>query len=184
MDAARIPPENALGKCAWCRKKIGDDVPVFSVGARKRPGADLSAFEGHGVRMKLASRRRDVIALVPPVDSGARRDGYDLVFLVCSEECGTALKSATEEDIRLGDSLFGSFEEMEDEELSESAMEERMRFFDDDGNELNPNLIAKPSLCVSCAKDDDPTEVVLCALNRLDQKGEDDFKCGAYVRKG
>ena len=26
-------------------------------------------------------------------------------------------------------------------------------FFDDDGNALNPDLVAKPDLCVSCATD-------------------------------
>ncbi|MBN2290850.1 MAG: hypothetical protein JXM70_00405 [Pirellulales bacterium] len=58
------------------------------------------------------------------------------------------------------------------------------RFFDDDGNELNPDLVAKPSLCVSCAKDGDPNEEILCTLNRLDQQDEDDFKCEAFVAKG
>jgi hypothetical protein len=58
-----------------------------------------------------------------------------------------------------------------------------MRFYDDDGNEVNPNLIPKPSLCTTCAMDDEPDDEGLCALNRLDQAGEDDFKCGAYVRK-
>ena len=103
--------------------------------------------------------------------------------MVCSEKCGFALKSAMESEIRLGDSLFASVEDMKNEDLSEAAMEERMRFYDDDGREVFPNLIAKPSLCVSCAKDDDPREASVCALNRLAQQSEDDFKCGAYVRK-
>ena len=58
-----------------------------------------------------------------------------------------------------------------------------MRFYDDDGTEINADLIAKPSLCTSCANDDDPTEEVLCTLNRLDQQGEEEFECGAYVSK-
>ncbi len=33
-----------------------------------------------------------------------------------------------------------------------------IRFCDDDGAEINPDLIAKPSLCASCAKDEDPSE--------------------------
>lgn len=61
--------------------------------------------------------------------------------------------------------------------------ENTTKFFDDDGNELNPDLIAKPSLCTSCAKDDDPGQEMLCALNRLDQQGEDEFLCGAYTPK-
>ena len=56
--------------------------------------------------------------------------------------------------------------------------------YDDDGNKINPDLIPKPALCVSCKKDDEPgEEEILCALNRFDQQGEEDFKCGAYVPK-
>lgn len=55
------------------------------------------------------------------------------------------------------------------------------KFFDNDGNEINPDLASKPSLCVSCAKDGDPSEEILCTLNRLDQQDEDDFQCEAYV---
>jgi hypothetical protein len=42
-------------------------------------------------------------------------------------------------------------------------------FFRDDGTEINPNLIRKPGLCVSCRKDDDPQEEILCTLVRADQ---------------
>ena len=58
-----------------------------------------------------------------------------------------------------------------------------MRFYDDDGTEVNPDLIAKPSLCTTCAKDDDPAEETLCTLNRFDQQGEEEFQCYAYVPK-
>jgi len=64
-------------------------------------------------------------------------------------------------------------------------MEDRpFKFFDDDGTELVPDLVPKPGLCLSCAKDDDPAEEILCTLNRLDQRDEDDFCCFAYVAKG
>ena len=56
-----------------------------------------------------------------------------------------------------------------------------IRFYDDDGTEVNPDLISKPSLCASCVKDDDPSEEPLCSLNRLDQQGEEEFRCDAYV---
>ena len=58
-----------------------------------------------------------------------------------------------------------------------------IRFYDDDGTEINPDLIPKPSLCTSCEKDDDPSEESLCTLNRLDQQGEEEFQCDAYVSK-
>ena len=56
--------------------------------------------------------------------------------------------------------------------------------YDEDGNEINSDLIAKPSLCVSCRKDEDPSEEVLCLLNRADQQGEPEFLCDAYEPKG
>jgi hypothetical protein len=56
-------------------------------------------------------------------------------------------------------------------------------FYNDDGSEINPDLIVKPSLCVSCRKDGDPSEEVLCILNRADQQGEDEFCCYGYEDK-
>ena len=57
------------------------------------------------------------------------------------------------------------------------------RIFDDDGAEINPDLISKPSLCVSCKKDGDPSEEVLCNLTRADQQDEEEFECFAFERK-
>jgi hypothetical protein len=62
--------------------------------------------------------------------------------------------------------------------------DDRLQFFDDDGEEIDPDLVAKPGLCLSCAKEDDPREGPLCALIRLDQDGEEDFRCDGYVRRG
>ena len=56
-------------------------------------------------------------------------------------------------------------------------------FFWDDGTEINPGLIAKPSLCVLCRKDDDPDEEILCTLTRADQQGEAEFECFAFEPK-
>ena len=57
------------------------------------------------------------------------------------------------------------------------------KFFNDDGTEVNPDLIPKPSLCISCRKDGLPDEEILCNLNRMDQQGEEEFVCGAYEPK-
>lgn len=59
-------------------------------------------------------------------------------------------------------------------------MDNRMKYFDDDGNELNPDLFPKPQLCLSCKKNDDPNEEILCNLTRLDQRNEPEFICFAY----
>lgn len=54
-------------------------------------------------------------------------------------------------------------------------------FYRDDGSEINPELVSKPSLCVTCRKDNDPNEEILCILNRADQEGVSKFICHAYV---
>jgi hypothetical protein len=57
-------------------------------------------------------------------------------------------------------------------------------FYDDDGNEINPELIPKPGLCITCKKDEAlGKEEILCILTRNDQKGEKDFECDAYEPK-
>ena len=58
-----------------------------------------------------------------------------------------------------------------------------MKFYDDDGTEITPDLVPKPGLCLSCAKDDDPAEAPLCMLNRFDQQDEDEFRCFAFERR-
>jgi len=58
------------------------------------------------------------------------------------------------------------------------------KYFDDDGAEINPDLIPKPDLCISCKKDEQPgEEEILCNLTRADQQGSKDFYCEAYEPK-
>ena len=56
-------------------------------------------------------------------------------------------------------------------------------FFYDDGTEINPDLIVKPSLCVSCKKDNIPSQEILCTLTRADQVNEKEFRCEAFELK-
>ena len=61
--------------------------------------------------------------------------------------------------------------------------EDISQFFNDDGTEVNPDLIPKPSLCISCKKDGLPNEETLCSLTRVTQQGDDEFICEAYEPK-
>ncbi|MDA8693475.1 hypothetical protein N9L92_05370, partial [Saprospiraceae bacterium] len=53
-------------------------------------------------------------------------------------------------------------------------------FFDDDGFEVNMDIIPKPSLCISCINNDNPKEELLCNMTRNDQKDDQEFICFAY----
>lgn len=55
-------------------------------------------------------------------------------------------------------------------------------FFDDDGYEINTDLLKKPSLCITCLNDDNPKEEMLCDMTRYDQKDDKEFKCYAYKK--
>jgi len=58
-----------------------------------------------------------------------------------------------------------------------------MPYYDDDGNELNPDLVPKPALCTMCMNDDDPHEEILCTLTRFDYRDGEEFKCFAFESK-
>ena len=53
-------------------------------------------------------------------------------------------------------------------------------FYLDDGTKVDPNLIHKPGLCLTCANDNDPAQEMLCTLTRIDQMDDDEFICEAY----
>ena len=56
-------------------------------------------------------------------------------------------------------------------------------FFDDDGFEINTELIKKPSICLLCENDDNPEEDLLCNMTRYDQKDNNNFVCFAYKKR-
>ncbi len=56
-------------------------------------------------------------------------------------------------------------------------------FFDDEGYEINSELIKKPSLCLICINNDDTKEEILCNMTRYDQRDEDEFNCFAFTKK-
>lgn len=55
--------------------------------------------------------------------------------------------------------------------------------FNDEGFEINTDLIKKPDLCILCVHDNDPNEELLCNMNRYDQKNDAEFKCFAYKKR-
>jgi hypothetical protein len=97
---ARRPRQKKAGLprsiCAWCGKSIPHDVEVWAIGARVRPGID----PGKGPIIHLALAGKTVPAIVATKDSEAKREGYDLVFMLCSLECGKSLREAFEEGLR------------------------------------------------------------------------------------
>jgi hypothetical protein len=86
--------EKLLHICAWCLQPISPGSETFGFGAKARRGIDLADKEGQFVSLKLAIPNRIVVALVPTSTSTAKAEGYDLVFITCSESCAEDLKDA------------------------------------------------------------------------------------------
>lgn len=70
------------------------------------------------------------------------------------------------------------------EEEQKKYAKEINGFYDDNGNKIDPESLPVPGLCIICQKHqvDDWDENVLCILNRLDQRNEDNFKCGSFEK--
>ena len=97
----QIPATEVIKACAWCRTRIPPDAEHIAISARVRLGVDLRGTEGTAVPLALVSIPKTIYAIVPPRDSPARKDGKDLVFVVCSDHCGIALQTALGEDLQL-----------------------------------------------------------------------------------
>lgn len=102
----QVTLEDALGVCAWCGKQIPEGSEVFSIGARFRPGVEVE-HERNVIELALTPTRK-ALAIVPTEDSEARRAGYDLLFVLCSEECGTSLRRVLQGQIDIFESRLGA----------------------------------------------------------------------------
>jgi len=98
-----IPDEDALGKCGWCDSRIYEDTEVFSLGATLRSEVDLSEYQSHCIEVALVSREKTVNMMVTAEGSEAKKDNMDAMFMICSEKCGSKLKTALKEEISIGD---------------------------------------------------------------------------------
>jgi hypothetical protein len=67
--------------------------------------------------------------------------------------------------------------------IDEMDMTKICGIFDDDGYEINTDLIKKPSICLICMNDGDAKEELLCNMIRFDQRKDDEFKCSAFRKK-
>src|SRR5262245_20005263 len=91
--------------CGWCGRKIPPDTEVFGGGGMARPGVDFTTHAGHGLPVRRAVADKIVLVAVPGLDSEARREGHDFVYLTCSPACAGNLKAAFEDDIEMGKRL-------------------------------------------------------------------------------
>ncbi|MCI0461440.1 MAG: hypothetical protein L0Z62_31200 [Gemmataceae bacterium] len=93
--------ERFQSTCGWCGKTIPPDTEVFGGGGKVRPGVDLSHKAGQVLPLYLSRLAKTVLVAVTGLDSQARREGDDFVYMTCSEACASCLRAAFESEIEL-----------------------------------------------------------------------------------
>jgi predicted nucleic acid-binding Zn ribbon protein len=96
--------EKVMSRCAWCGSTIPSDSEIFGLGVKAKPGIQVE--EGSVMEVLLFSANKTVLGIVPMNDSQAKREGKDLLFMICSESCGAALKKELQKQIELIESIL------------------------------------------------------------------------------
>ena len=102
--------EKWMEVCAWCGKKIPPDHEVLALSAKATGDVDLSAAAGTIVPIYFVLADKTIPTMIAALDSPAKKDGKDLLFMVCSETCGDALQPALAEEVDLGRQFRERFE--------------------------------------------------------------------------
>lgn len=88
-------------RCSWCMKNIKEDKPCFGLNVKFKEGIDINEDEGKIISLHLTSRNTSVPFIVVAIGSEAKQQGIDGIFAICSEKCGTKMKTTLDKEIDL-----------------------------------------------------------------------------------
>ena len=93
-------------KCAFCGKKIPGKAEVYGLGARLSEEFKYREAVGRATAVRISAGGREIECMVVADGSQAKLEGWDLIFMVCSEGCGLDLKALLGEEKRLFDEIM------------------------------------------------------------------------------
>ena len=92
--------------CCWCGEGISQDSPVYSLSAAFRQDVEVS-IEKEAYVIKVAvpksmdsTQYASLWATVTGRESDAKKEGTDLIFMLCSKKCGSELKKILQTEIK------------------------------------------------------------------------------------
>jgi hypothetical protein len=94
--------ERFQSACGWCGKHIGEDEPVVAVGARVHEDIDLSLVAGKVIELTFEMSGKTILAGVAGLESEAKAEGKDVIFMTCSDKCGQQIQTAFAEELARG----------------------------------------------------------------------------------
>ena len=92
--------------CCWCGEEISQDSPVYSLSATFRQDAEVPVEKEAYVIEVMVPKSMDstkytsLWAIVTGRDSDAKKEGIDLIFMLCSKKCGSELKKILQTEIK------------------------------------------------------------------------------------
>ena len=95
------PYEQFVSTCGWCGGSIHPGQEVFGGGGKARPDFDISGLAGQILPVRLDTIGKTVLIGIAGLDSEAKSDGKDFVFMTCSEACAIKLRQAFQSAIDL-----------------------------------------------------------------------------------
>ncbi len=112
MKWSELMGPGPMGRCFWCEKSVSQK-PVYALGGSFRPGVEHPPSRDDGYLVKLAmSGNMDAAevkwlwAIVAGSESEAKKEGFDLLFMLCSEVCGEELKKTLQSEIKSFDAII------------------------------------------------------------------------------
>jgi hypothetical protein len=132
------------GDCQLCGRPL-DLERLAGVQGRMAPGEDVSESAGGTVTLDISGF--PIVAVVPNPDSPARAQGIDVIMLVCSHDCASAIRIAAaidaDEEGRLfnpGDEILGGLRRRSDADATTDRTFQRMERFETVLYEAAPEL--------------------------------------------
>ena len=91
--------------CAWCSKEISENSEVFGLGAKVRQDFYIKGKEGRITSLSLIQADKTIPAIVATSNSEAKREGCDLIFMTCSQDCAKSLKKTLQKEKEIIDNI-------------------------------------------------------------------------------
>ena len=88
-----------LNHCCWRNREMGEDSERFSINTKFRDSKDYRKNAGKIVEFYVPSADRSIMGFAVTWDSEAKKQGYEIIFGICSERCREELSAVLREDI-------------------------------------------------------------------------------------
>ena len=92
-------------ECCWCGKDTTDSN-VFTIPVKFKKDTDYPQVKLNGYITYLKVGDKKVWAIVTGLNSEAKQEGNDLIFMFCSKDCVDEFKEVLKEDMRFYNDLL------------------------------------------------------------------------------